>query len=279
MKKTIAFLVFLIIASCGMSQNLTVQPPFEKETQLFVELFAVRRNSQSNQMLQRSYVYFPLVEEGLKRHQLPEELKYLPMVESTLNTSAKDRSGRMGLWQLSPQVAAQCGLDVTDDVNDCFDPELATEAACSRLQELYSLYGDWFLVIAAYNTSPATVDQAIAKANGYRDYWAIHRFLPRETQGFVPAFLALGYVMSRPEEYGLYPMCSVDIWRDAETVTVTDDLSFEQVCTVTGISMEELCQLNPKYLHKRIPASASMGQTIRLPPRYAILFKQTFLSN
>ena len=273
MKKSIVFSILFAMALCGMAQERLIPQEISGEIQLYVELFSHRRHSQSEAMLQRSYVYFPVIEERLKQHQIPVYLKYLTMVESTLNVSAKARSGRMGLWQLTPSMATRYGLTVTDEVNECFDPIMATEAACRQLQELHEHYGNWLLSIAAYNTSVATVDQAIAKA-GERDYWAVHKYLPREAQGYVPAFLAVTYVMSHPEEFDLKPMCGVDIWSDTETITIADSLSFSRISAAVGISLEELSLLNPKYVKKRIPISNERCYSLRLPKRFATHFKQ-----
>ena len=274
MKKTLILAIFLAITVGGVAQEPMVPQPYSGKIQIFVELLANRRKNTTNEMFMRSYLYFPVIEKSLQRHQIPDYLKYLAMVESTLNVSAKAKDGRMGLWQITPNLAADNGLIVTAEVNDCFDPELASEVACRRLQELHSYYGDWLLSIAAYNTSVATVDQAIAKAGGDHDYWAVHDHLPREAQGFVPAFLAVTYVMSHPDEFDLKPMCGIDVWSDTETITLIDSLSFSRISSSIGITMEELCMLNPKYVKKRIPLSNERCYSLRLPKRFATQFKQ-----
>lgn len=251
MKKTILLTIFLAVAACGMAQ---------------IHL--------NDKILHRSYVYFPLIERSLERHQMPKWLECVPIVESALKPTAKSRSGRMGMWQIPSSLATKNGLVVTDEVNECFDPELSTEVACRRLLELYECYGDWLLAIVAFNTSQTTVDNAIAQADGSRDYWDVYKYLPLETRGFVPALLAVSYAIHRPEEYGLHPMCGIDIWSDSETLVIIDTLSFSRISSTIGISMEELCRLNPKYVKKRIPVSNERCYTLRLPKRYADQYKQ-----
>lgn len=276
MKKIILLSLLLALAVGVRAQEHLIPQPYNAEISLYVELFANRRQGLTNLMLQRSYLYFPLMEKSLEHYGIPQWMKFLPMVESTLNSHAKSRNGRMGLWQLSAAQAARNGLLVNDEVNECYDPELAAEAACGCLQELHARYDDWLLAIAAYNTSPTIVDHAIAKAGGSRNYWAIHRLLPREAQGFVPALLAISYVMKHPDEYGLKLMGSAHVWAQTETIIVTDSLSFSQISSAVGIPVEELVLLNPKYVNRWIPASMRAWQTLRLPGKYASLFKQAF---
>ncbi len=200
MKKNIALFFLLVTAVCGSAQDFVAPESRNKEIQLFVNFYANRRKNLTNQMLQRSYLYFPLIEKTLQQYQMPEELKYLAMVESTLNPTAKSRNGRLGLWQLTPGVAEQYGLHITNEVNDCFDPKKATEAACLYLLYLHEHFDNWLLAIAAYNSSVAIVKQAIEQAGNPSDYWVVHDYLPLETRGYVPALLALNTIMKAPEK-------------------------------------------------------------------------------
>lgn len=222
------------------------------------------------------YTYFPPIEAGLARHQLPNELKYFAMVESAMNPSATSRCGRKGLWQLQPALARQNNLIINDYVNECYDPETTTEVACQQLAELYTRYGDWLLTMAAYDTGIETVDKAISAADGNCDYWAIQRYLPMEARGFIPAYMALVYVMNHADKYSFYPTCPIDTWHELETLSITDSLSFQQIQDDTGIPMEELTMFNPKYIQKSIPTSLEHKQTIRIPKNYAKQFKQTY---
>jgi len=279
MKRFFLFAIILAttLLSC-MAQDVIIPRQISGEIQLYVDLFSHRRRNMTDAMLSRSYVYSPIIKNCLERYQMPQWLEYMPMVESTLITTAKTNSGRMGLWMLTPSMAKEHGLVINDDVNECFDPVLATEVACERLKEFHDYYDDWLLAVAAYNTAQSTVDGAISRADGHRDYFAIHQYLPLETRGFVPALLAISYVMNHPEEFDLKPMCGVEIWSDSEEITVMDSLSFSRVSTSLGIFMEEICRLNPKYVKKRIPVSTGEGYRFRLPKCYSEQFRQTFKS-
>ena len=259
-----------------LSQQQAIPLHYNGTVKSFIDLYVNRRNIVTSKMLHHSYTYFPAIEAGLARHQLPNELKYFAMVESAMNPSATSRCGRKGLWQLQPSWARQNNLIVNDYVNECYDPEVATEVACQRLAELYARYGDWLLTMVAFDTSIETVDKAISTADGNRNYWAIQSYLPHEARGFVPAYMALVYVMSHAAEYDLYPTGPVDIWHETETLSLTDSLMFGQIQNDIGISVEELAMFNPKYLQKTIPASSEHTQTIRIPKNYAKQFKQTY---
>lgn len=259
-----------------LSQQQAIPLHYNSTVKSFIELYVNRRNIVTSKMLHHSYTYFPAIEAGLVRHQLPNELKYFAMVESAMNPSATSRCGRKGLWQLQPSWVRQNNLIVNDYVNECYDPEVATEVACQRLAELYARYGDWLLTMVAFDTSIETVDKAISTADGNRDYWAIQRYLPSEARGFVPAYMALVYVMSHAAEYDLYPTCPIDIWHETETLSITDSLMFGQIQNDIGISIEELAMFNPKYLQETIPATSENTQTIRIPKNYAKQFKQTY---
>ena len=259
-----------------LSQQQAIPLQYNGMVKSFIDLYVNRRNIVMHKMLRYSYTYFPAIEAGLARHQLPNELKYYAMVESAMNSTATSRCGRKGLWQLQPTLARQHNLTVNAYVNDCYDPEVASEVACQQLAELYARYDDWLLAMAAYDTSIETVDKAISAADGSRDYWAIQRHLPMEARGFIPAYMALVYVMSHAEAYGLSPKCPIGVWHDTEMLTVTDSLSFGQIQNDIGISIEELAMFNPKYVQKTIPASSEHTQTIRMPKNYAKQFKQTY---
>lgn len=186
-----------------LSQQTTIQLCYNSVVRTYIDLYINRRNEQTDKMLFRSYSHFPIIEVVLEQHKLPDELKYYAMVESAMNPKAVSRNGCKGLWQLSSIAAQLQGL--TD--NDCFDPTLATDAACRILESLFSRYDDWLLALSAYDLGTATVDRAIAQGDGSRDYWIIRKHLPREVQGYIPAFMAIIYVMKNPDDFGLHPMC------------------------------------------------------------------------
>lgn len=187
----------------ALSQQTAVPYCYNSEVGTYIDMYVNRRYEQTDQMLFRSYAHFPVVEAVLQQHQLPDELKYYAMVESAMNPKAVARNGCRGLWQLSPVVAQQHGLSA----DDCFDPKLSTEAACQILEKLFARYGDWLLALSAYDLGPAMVDRAIIEANGNRDYWTIRKHLPVEARGYIPAFMAITYVMNNPTDFALHPIC------------------------------------------------------------------------
>lgn len=260
----------------ALSQQTTIPLHYNSQINNFISLYVNNRNKQTNAMLQRSYMYFPIIEAGLRQYGLPDELKYLVMVESAMNPTAAARDGKKGLWQLSPTLAKRYDLTINDEINECFDPELSTEIACKCLGQLFNRYDDWLLAITAYNLGAAYVDRAIEAAEGSKDYWILQQHLPIEVRGYIPAYMAIVYIMSRPEQYGLYPVCPVNVWLDTETVKLAEPMTFDQIENRLGITMETLTKFNPKYVNKTIPASSESPQSIRLPKEMVAQFKQTF---
>jgi len=185
-------------------------------------------------------VYFPLFEEQLDKHNMPLELKYLAVVESALNPTANSRAGAKGLWQFMYSTGKMYGLKSNSLVDDRFDPYKATDAACRHLNDLYYIYNDWSLALAAYNSGPGNVNKAIRRAGGVRSYWAVWPFLPRETRGYVPAFIAVMYLMNHPAEHNIYPTTPDIFYEEIDTVVVNDVLSFDQISEMLNIPMDEL---------------------------------------
>ena len=260
----------------ALSQQTTVPLHYNSQVKSFISLYVNNRKKQTNAMLQRSYTYFPIIEAGLRQHGLPDELKYMVMVESAMNPTATARDGKKGLWQLSPTLAKRYDLTINDEINECFDPELSTDIACKCLGQLYDYYDDWLLALTAYDLGAAYVDRAIEAAEGCKDYWILQQHLPIEVRGYIPAYMAIVYIMSRPEQYGLYPVCPVNVWLDTETVKLAEPMTFDQIENRLGITMETLTKFNPKYINKTIPASSESPQSIRLPKEMVAQFKQTF---
>jgi membrane-bound lytic murein transglycosylase D len=213
-------------------------------------------------------VYFPLFEEYLDKYNMPLELKYLAVVESALNPTANSRAGAKGLWQFMYGTGRMYGLKVNSLVDDRFDPEKATDAACRHLKDLYDVYGNWSLAMAAYNSGAGNVNKAIRRAGGKKSYWAVWPFLPRETRGYVPAFIAVTYIMNYAAEYNLYPIHPGIFHQQIDTVMVKDVLSFDQLSEFLGISNEELKFLNPTYKVGIIPSTEEKTYSLRLPYTY-----------
>lgn len=258
----------------GLARETSIPLTFNSRVKAFIDLYACRRRQQCSRMLGLSYVYFPMFEEYLDKYNLPLELKYLAMVESALNPVAGSRAGAKGLWQFMYSTGKDYGLRQSTLYDDRFDPIKETEAACRFLQTLYARYGDWFLVLAAYNSGPGTVNKAIMRSGGSRNYWVISRFLPRETQDYVPAFIAVTYVMNFASAHNLYPLNPGLLLHGTDTVMVHDYLSFEQVSKCVGVPMSDIEFFNPQYTKKIIPGTSERQHSLRLPMKFALRFVQ-----
>ena len=238
----------------------------------FIELYAVNRRGLTGRMLGLAHVYFPLFEETLAKYNMPLELKYLAMIESALNPTAGSRAGAKGLWQFMFNTGKLYGLKSTTLVEERYDPLKATEAACRCMRDLYRRYNDWFLVLAAYNAGPGNVNKAIKRANGAMNYWAIWPYLPRETQSYVPSFIAVNYVVSYAPEHNLYPIDPGLLMSGTDTVWVRDVLSFQQLVETVHVPIEDLRTFNPQYIKEIIPATDSTPCVLRMPTQYALEF-------
>ena len=216
-------------------------------------------------MMGRTPRYFPLFEAALDRHDLPLELKYLPVLESGLNPLARSGAGATGLWQFMYNTARSQDLEINSWVDERRDPVAATEAACRFLKRLNEIYdGDWHLALAAYNAGPGNVNKAIRRS-GSRDFWTVRRFLPRETAKYVPSIIALAYLFAHPVEAGLVPSDPMIPAFGLDTVMVQRNVRFDQVAQVTGRSVAELAQLNPQYRKEVVPGAIGGGWPLVLP--------------
>ena len=216
-------------------------------------------------MMGRAPRYFPLFEAALDRHDLPLELKYLPVLESGLNPLARSGAGATGLWQFMYNTARSQDLEINSWVDERRDPVAATEAACRFLKRLHEIYdGDWHLALAAYNAGPGNVNKAIRRS-GSRDFWTVRRFLPRETAKYVPSIIALAYLFAHPVEAGLVPSDPMIPAFGLDTVMVQRNVRFDQVAQVTGRSVAELAQLNPQYRKEVVPGAIGGGWPLVLP--------------
>jgi membrane-bound lytic murein transglycosylase D len=230
----------------------------------YVNLYAKRRKRVTAKMLGLAPVYFPIFEQALDKYNLPLELKYLPIIESALNPKAKSRVGATGLWQFMYPTGKMFGLEVTSYYDERSDVYKSTDAACQYLKYLYEMYHDWNLALAAYNCGPGNVNKAIRRSEGKKSYWEIRNFLPRETRGYVPAFLAVNYIMNYASEHNIYPKkLDVSCFK-VDTVGVSDHLSFTQISEYLDIPIEYLEYLNPTYKQNLIPNSGN-AKTLCLP--------------
>ncbi len=238
-------------------KNLDADTPFDlvynSTVQGFIDLYAVRRKDVTSKVLGLSQLYFPMIEEHLTKYNIPIELKYLAIVESALNPTAISRVGAGGLWQFMPATGKLYGLNISSYVDERFDPYKSTEAACKYLKFLYETFDDWQLALAAYNSGPGNVNKAIRRSGGKKDFWSIKPYLPKETQGYVPAFIAVNYIMSHAPEYNLYPKKPLVTCYEIDTVDVKSKVDFQTMSKIIGMSVEDIAYLNGTYKLKQIP--------------------------
>ena len=218
-----------------------------------IAFYANKRPIHLGRMLGRSSLYFPLFEETLDRYDMPLELKYLAVVESALNPNARSHAGASGLWQFMYATARAQGLRIDSYIDERRDPVKSTEAACQFLQKLYGNYGDWYLALAAYNAGPGNVNKAIRRSGGKKSYWEIRHFLPRETRNYVPAFMAVVYLMEFHAEHNIFPTELQMPYASLDTIGVRTILRFDQIAAHLNKSEEEIAALNPMYRMKIIP--------------------------
>lgn len=249
----------------NLNQETVMELSFNKYVKNYIKAYSVKRRNVASRVLGMAEVYFPLFEETLDKYDMPLELKYLAVVESALNPTANSRAGAKGLWQFMYGTGKMYGLKTNSLVDDRFDPIKATDAACRHLKDLYNIYGTWSLALAAYNSGAGNVNKAIRRAGGTKSYWAVWPFLPRETRGYVPAFIAVAYIMNYSAEYNLYPVHPGILYQQIDTVVVNDVLSFDQLSEFLGISEEELKFLNPAYKRGIIPTTKDKKYILRLP--------------
>ncbi|MFV0546378.1 MAG: transglycosylase SLT domain-containing protein [Bacteroides sp.] len=240
-----------------------MEMPYNEVVRKFIDLYACRLRNQVAFMLSACNFYMPIFEEALDAYGLPLELKYLPIIESALNPSAVSRAGASGLWQFMIGTGKIYGLESNSLVDERRDPIKATWAAARYLKEMYNIYGDWNLVIAAYNCGPGTINKAIRRAGGEKDYWKIYNYLPKETRGYVPGFIAANYLMTYYCDHNICPM-ETNIPISTDTIQITKDLHFEQIADLCKVPLEEIKSLNPQYKQQVIPGHIK-PYTLRLP--------------
>jgi len=221
----------------------------------YIELYANRRRGTVSRMLGLANTYFPIFEEKLAKNNMPLELKYLAIVESALNPSAKSRAGAMGLWQFMYGTGKLMGLEISSYVDERCDPDKATDAAIAYLKYLYKYFGnDWHLALAAYNAGPGNVNKAIRRSGGKRDYWELRPYLPGETNVYVPAFIAVNYIMNHYRDHNIKPVQAKYHRYEIDSIYVRQEMTFKQISDVVGIEMSELEVLNPMYIQGFVPA-------------------------
>jgi len=231
----------------------------------YIEMYAMRKRTIVSRMMALSQYYFPMFEETLDKFNLPLELKYLAICESALNPIARSRAGAAGLWQFMYPTGKMFGLKVNSYIDERYDPIKSTNAACEYFQYLYSLYHNWELVLAAYNCGPGNVNRAIRKSGGKKTYWEVRPFLPRETRGYVPAFIAVNYVMNHAADHNIPSATPKQYFYKVDTVVVKKQLSFYQLSTLLKVTEDELQFLNPCYRKRVIPVIVGYTSILTLP--------------
>lgn len=250
-----------------------MEMPYNDIVQKFIDRYTGRLRHSVSYMLGASNFYTPIFEEALEAYGLPLELKYLPVIESALNPQATSRVGAAGLWQFMVATGKQYGLEVNSLVDERRDPVKSSYAAAQYLRDLYKIFGDWSLVIAAYNCGPENINKAIHRANGEADYWKIYPYLPRETRGYVPAFIAANYVMNYYCEHNICPM-RTQLPAKTDTIIVSRDVHLKQFAEVCGVDIDELRSLNPQY-RRDIVNGSNKPSVIRMPATMT----NTFIAN
>lgn len=239
-----------------------IETPYNQVIRQFI-LRYVKHNPQQLARLQgRSEYYFPLFTDILAKYDMPYEICYLAVIESALNPQAKSHMGAAGLWQFMPSTGRLYGLEINSLIDERMDPIKSTDAACRFLKTLYTNFGDWNLAIAAYNCGPGNVNKAIHRAGGKRDFWSIYPYLPRETRGYLPIYIAASYAMNYADYHGICPE-PIELTLETDTIVTSTRLHLKQIADVLDVDIEELRLMNPQYARDIVPGGKPY--TIKLP--------------
>ena len=253
---------------CERLNEMNEMSPFHLDcneaTLKTLKFFTIKRRGFARVVLGRSKLYFDMFEEKLAAHGMPIELKYLSVIESGLRPQVKSRAGALGLWQFMYRTGRMYGLQENSYIDERMDPELATEAACRYLKKLHGIYNDWNMALAAYNAGPGNVNKAIRRSGNKMTYWEIRPFLPRETQGYVPNFIAAAYLLTYHAEHNIIPQEATITYNELDTMCIAKGIHFATIATLTGLELEEIGRLNPIYKRDYIPKTTP-GQCISLP--------------
>ncbi len=239
--------------------------------QSYIDLYVTRKREMSSRMLGLAELYFPIFEQALDRHGIPLEMKYLAVVESALNPAARSKAGAVGLWQFMLPTGKMFGLHADSYIDERHDVYKSTDAACRYLKYLYRLYDDWEMAMAAYNCGPGNVNKAIRRSGGKKDYWTIYDHLPRETRGYVPAFIAVNYLFAHHSDHNLYPVSPVYCHYEMDTLQVCYPLDIAGIARYTGVLEADVLMMNPTFKRGVVP-DVDQPVTIYLPKDAAGIF-------
>jgi len=237
---------------------------YNAEVQKFIDIYINRQKGRISQMLGLSQYYFPIYKKIFENRNVPEELKYISVIESSLNPQAVSHMGATGPWQFLHEVGKLYGLEISDRVDERKDPFLAANAAASHLLESYYIYDDWLLAIASYNCGRNNIKWAMEKAGGKTDYWSIRPYLPAETQNYVPAYIATVYIMNHYWKHNIEPG-GTDLPLETENIQVNSTATFSSIASASNLTTEEIARLNPAYLQGAIHGSPEHPQRLVLP--------------
>ena len=246
-----------------------IEVPYNEVVRRYILRYVKHSPRQLAALQRKAEYYFPIFEDILAKHNLPYELCYMPVIESALNPQARSHMGATGLWQFMPATGKKYGLEINSLVDERMDPIRSTEAACLFLKNLYTIFQDWNLVIAAYNCGPGNVNKAIHRAGGKRDFWSIYPYLPSETRGYLPIFIAASYAMNYAEAHGICPAIPLATMA-SDTIVTTQRQHLKQIADNIDIPLAELRRLNPQYPRDIIPGGKAYA--ICLPIEKAGLY-------
>ena len=241
-----------------------IDMPYNQIVKEYINVYTAKRRKLVESILGFSLYYFPIFENALEKEELPLELKYLPVIESALRPNAVSRAGATGLWQIMLGTARVLGMEVNSLVDERRSPLVSSESAARYLKQLYNIYQDWPLAIAAYNCGPGNINKAIHRSGGKKDYWSIYPYLPRETRGYVPAFIAINYVMNYYDKHNICPV-STQMPLVTDTIRINERVHLNQIAAVLNTSVDMLRELNPQYRNDIIPGNSKKPYHLRLP--------------
>ncbi|MBN7815452.1 LysM peptidoglycan-binding domain-containing protein [Algoriphagus pacificus] len=248
--------------------------PFELNDRIFsfIQYFTVRNRDYTRMVLARKELFFDLFDETLRKHEMPEEIKYLSIIESGLDPQIRSRVGAMGLWQFMPATGRMYGMHVTNDVDDRMDPEMATDAAAKYLKSLYRMFGDWEVAMAAYNCGPGNVRKAIRRSGGKKTFWGIYNYLPRETRSYVPQVQAMLYILNHLEEHN-FNLEEPTYYQATEKIRFDRALNLTKLAELTDLCTKDLETINPSLKKGMVPES-NRSMALRIPKAKAAYIKQ-----